>query len=309
MDSIISINVAQESNRSVLKDSFHNAPYKLVHYGARNSYDHLELIIMSASPGVMDGDTLTIHVNLQANTQLKLYTQAFNKLHPMIEGAQQHMDVIVEEEGLFQYIPHPTTPFKGSIYKTITNIHLQKHATLIWGDIICGGRIHMNESFAFSRLHSLTKVFFADGLRYFDNQYLAPKEQPIKKMLFLEGYTHQGTLLYASPYADELKLELDEILKAEYEEITYGFTSCADDMVMIRILGNDGELLYNFMTMLGQLCWDFTQHKITEKSEKPQEPISIPAGQIKKSPAQKKTIKKTRHKENKAAALKIDAYA
>jgi urease accessory protein len=292
MDSTIKINVAQENSRSVLKESFHNAPYKLVHYGSRNLHEHLELIIMSASPGVMDGDTLTIHMTLQPHSSLKLYTQAFNKLHPMQEGAQQLIEVNIKEDGLFQYIPHPTTPFKDSIYKTTNNIYLHKSATLIWGDIICGGRVHRNECFAFTRLHSLTKVHVNGIPRYIDNQYLAPKEQPIKKMLFFEGYTHQGTLLYASPYARELKLELDEILRVEYDEITYGFTSCADDMIMIRVLGYEGESLYNFMVMLGQLCWDYTTHKMEEKRTLSLTPIHQSTESAKKSSVPKQKAQK-----------------
>lgn len=38
-------------------------------------------------------------------------------------------------------------------------------------------------------------------------------------------------------------------------------------MVILRALGTDGELLYDFLHMLGQLCWDFTQHKLSEKKE------------------------------------------
>src|SRR5690606_2942451 len=74
-------------------------------------------------------------------------------------------------------------------------------------------------------------------------------------------------LLFSSSFAKDLKLELDEILAQEYEDITYGFTQAADDVVIFRALGNNGELLYDFLLMLGQLCWEFSQHKISEKNQ------------------------------------------
>ncbi len=267
MDSKIVLNVAREDGRSRLKESYHNAPYKLTHYGAAGLTDHLEMIIMSASPGIMDTDYLHIDVHVKEDAQLKLFTQSFNKLHPMKTGAGQHTDVHVDAGGVFHYIPHPVTPFKDSIFKASNHIHLAEDAVLMWGDIISVGRIHMKEAFEFDRLHTQTKIFRNGKLSFIDNQLMSPKSQPIQKMLFFEGYTHQATFLFSALFAQELKQELDEILTVEYNDISYGFTQASTDVVILRALGTDGELLYDFLHMLGQLCWDFTQHKLSEKKE------------------------------------------
>lgn len=267
MDSKIVINVAKEDGRSRLKESYHNAPYKLTHYGAANLTDHLEMIIMSASPGIMDTDHLHIDVHVKEEAQLKLFTQSFNKLHPMKTGASQHTDVQVAGGGILHYIPHPVTPFKDSIFKATNHIHLAEDAVLMWGDIISVGRIYMKEAFEFDRLHTQTKIFRSGKLAFIDNQLLQPKMQPIQKMLFFEGYTHQATFLFSALFAQELKNELDEILTVEYNDISYGFTQASSDVIMLRALGSDGELLYDFLQMLGQLCWDFTMHKLSVSKE------------------------------------------
>jgi len=267
MDSKIVLNVAKEDGRSRLKESYHNAPYKLTHYGAANLTDHLEMIIMSASPGIMDTDHLHIDVHVKEEAQLKLFTQSFNKLHPMKTGASQHTDVQVASGGILHYIPHPVTPFKDSIFKATNHIHLAEDAVLMWGDIISVGRIYMKEAFEFDRLHTQTKIFRSGKLAFIDNQLLQPKKQPIQKMLFFEGYTHQATFIFSALFAQELKNELDEILTVEYNDISYGFTQASSDVVILRALGSDGELLYDFLQMLGQLCWDFTMHKLSESKE------------------------------------------
>lgn len=260
MESVIQLNVAKEGTYSVLKESCHNAPYKLTHYGAPKLQEHLEMIIMSASPGIMDDDTLDIEINMKSETQLKLFTQSFNKLHPMKRGARQTTVARIAPNALFHYIPHPVTPFRDSIFKSDNNVYLEEDAVLIWADVIGAGRIHMNEAFVFNSLHSTTKIYRNNKLILMDNQFLSPAKQPITSLLFFEGYTHQATFIFSALFAKELKEELDEILTLEYSDITYGFTRAADDIVMLRALGNDGELLYDFMGMLGQLCWDFTQH-------------------------------------------------
>ncbi|OOG16669.1 hypothetical protein BWD42_20260 [Sphingobacterium sp. CZ-UAM] len=222
---------------------------------------------MSASPGIMDTDHLHIDVHVKEKAQLKLFTQSFNKLHPMKTGASQHTDVQVASGAIFHYIPHPVTPFKDSIFKATNHIHLAEDAVLMWGDIISVGRIYMKEAFEFNRLHTQTKIFRSGKLAFIDNQLLQPKKQPIQKMLFFEGYTHQATFLFSANFAQELKNELDEILTVEYNDISYGFTQASSDVVILRALGSDGELLYDFLQMLGQLCWDFTMHKLSESKE------------------------------------------
>jgi len=137
----------------------------------------------------------------------------------------------------------------------------------MWGDIISVGRIYMKEAFEFDRLHTQTKIFRSGKLAFIDNQLLQPKKQPIQKMLFFEGYTHQATFIFSALFAQELKNELDEILTVEYNDISYGFTQASSDVVILRALGSDGELLYDFLQMLGQLCWDFTMHKLSESKE------------------------------------------
>lgn len=261
MLSDIKINAEREGELTLLKDSHHNAPYKVIHYGSRHLHKHLELILMSASPGIMDEDEINIEVDVHEGAHLKLFTQSFGKLHPMVKGAVQNTVVNIKKDGVFKYIPHPVTPFSKSKFKTNNDIHLDESATLIWGDILASGRIHSGESFEFTSFHSVTRVFNKKKLVLLDNQLITPATQPVSSILFYEGYTHQATLIVVSPFAKELKSELDEILVGQYEQITFGFTECAPNAVMLRALGTDGVLLHDWLTTMGQLCWEFTMHK------------------------------------------------
>ncbi|PVH26606.1 urease accessory protein UreD [Sphingobacterium corticibacter] len=261
MESRININVERENQFSVLKESFHNAPYKLTHYGAPRAQPHLEMIIMSASPGIMDGDRLTINVNVKREAHMKLYTQSFNKLHPMKNGAFQDTIINLNENSVLHYIPHPVTPFKDSIFKAENSIHMDASSTLIWGDILGAGRIYMNEAFLFNKVHMRTSLYRNKQLIFTDNQCLKTADQPVRDMLFFEGYTHQATFIYSSPFATGMKAEMDEILAGEYEDISFGFTDAGENTILLRALGNDGELLYSFLSMLGQMCWEYTQHQ------------------------------------------------
>jgi urease accessory protein len=272
LKSKISVVGYEENGKTLLGDSYHNAPYKIIHYGSKNLRDHLEMIMMCASPGMMEGDELDIDVEVNKSAQMRLYTQSFSKIHPTGDvGAVQRMNVRIQEKGLFHFIPHPVTPFHDSTFRTTNTIHMQPDSTLIWGDIIASGRVHVGESFDFNLLHSVTKIYRGKKLIVMDNQRLTPKKHNLQSILYYEGFTHQATLIYVSPFGDLLKEELDEILAGQYQEITFGFTQCAPDAVMIRAMGNDGELLYEWLSEMGRLCWSFTQFQLEQEKKLQQE--------------------------------------
>ncbi|WP_206022291.1 urease accessory protein UreD [Pseudoflavitalea sp. G-6-1-2] len=281
-----------EDNKTMLQDSYFDIPYKIVHYGSRHLQDHLEIMMMCYSPGVMDGDNLHIDVHCPANTEMKLFTQSFNKLHPMEKGAVQHTEVRIDAGASFQYLPQPMIPFKNSLFDTTNEIRMKGNSHLIWGDIISGGRIHSGERFEFTRIHSKTKVYVDEKLIFFDNQLMQPTKQPIEDILFFEGHTHQGTLLIVSPYAVEFKAELDEILLAQFTDMIYGFTQCGPNAIMIRTLGESGDAMHEWLANIGDMCWSFIKYKQGNEEPAPViETIAAVAAAVKK-PAVKKTAKK-----------------
>lgn len=291
MLSTIKVNAEREGKQTVLKGSSCNAPYKVLHYGSRHFHKHLELIMLSATPGIMDEDEIDIEINVHEGAHLKFFTQSFGKLHPMEKGAIQRTKVQVKKEGIYKFTPHPVIPFANSKFKLYNEIHLDESATLIWGDIIASGRVHSGESFKFTRLHSVTKVYCNKKLVLLDNQLLEPGRQPFDSILFYEHYTHQATLIFVSPFAAELKAELDEILAVRYDEITFGFTQCAPNAVMIRAMGHEGGLLHDWLGAMGQLCWEFTMHKQgLDESESEQTPQQQAAEEI---PVEKKQPKRS----------------
>ena len=150
---------------------------------------------MSASPGIMDGDRLTIQVNVKPQAQMKLFTQSFNKLHPMKNGAFQDTIVNLKENSILHYIPHPVTPFKDSIFKAENSIHMDTSSTLIWGDILDAGRIYMNEAFLFNKVNMRTRVYRNNKLIITDQQCWKTAVQPVRHMLVFEGNTHQVTFI------------------------------------------------------------------------------------------------------------------
>jgi urease accessory protein len=215
----------------------------------------------------MDGDSLELTVDCTANSEMKLFTQSFNKLHPMKTGASQFSNIRVGKGALFQYLPHPTIPFKDAIFETSNEIHVEETGHLIWGDIISGGRIYSGEKFEFGKVHSHTKIYYGKKLIIYDNQLLQPGSQPISDMLFFEGFTHQATLIIVSSNAVALKTELDEMLIEQLTDLRYGFTLCTPNSIMLRALGTSGDAIYEWLGKLSKMCFSFIQFANDQRAQ------------------------------------------
>lgn len=286
----IVISCEREGAKTHLVDSLFDIPYKIVHYGSKLLQDHLEVMMMCYSPGVMDGDVLDMEVTCPERSEMKLFTQSFNKLHPMKKGAGQVTKVKVGENAIFQYLPYPMIPFKNAIFDADNVIELAQNSHLIWGDIISGGRIHSGERFEFTKIHNKTKIYRNGKLLFFDNQLMMPQKQPLEKMLFFEGHTHQGTLIIVSPYAKLFKSELDELLSEQFLDMSYGFSECGENALIIRTLGESGEAMHDWLGNIGKMCWSFIKHHMeNEPAITEVKPVKS-TKQTNKKPAAKKAV-------------------
>lgn len=288
ISSRIKISCKKEKTRTMLVDNYFDVPFKIVHYGSKLLQEHLELMMMSYSPGVMDGDSIEIDIHCPEKTEMKLFTQSFNKLHPMKKGAKQFTRVRVDEGAIFQFLPQPTIPFKDAIFQTTNEIHIHTGGHLIWGDIISGGRVHSGERFLFTKIHSKTKIYQHNKLVFFDNQLIEPQRQPVEDLLFFEGHTHQGTLILVSPFAASFKEELDALLTEQFTDMSYGFTQCSSNTLMIRSLGESGDAMHEWLGNVGNMCWSFIKYKTDQTAGKVQlKPAKKAEKAAKKTPSEK----------------------
>ncbi len=269
LSSKIFLSCHRSEEKTVLGERYFDIPYKLTHYGNVRDTDHLEMILMSSSPGIMGGDTLQQDIICEENAAFKYFTQSFNKVHPAhkSEGSKQICNFTLEAGAKFFYVPHPTIPYRDSSFEALNTIKMTSSSHLIWGDIISGGRIHSGERFELKKYHTKTKVYRDERLILFDNQLIEPSTQPIEDLLFFEGYTHQGTLLLISPYAEAFKKELDAILLEQFTDSSYGFTMCAENAIMVRIMGYSGEALHDWLFNIGNMAWSFFEYQEKEASE------------------------------------------
>lgn len=250
-ETILYIKAAVKDRITILEDVFFTAPYKI----AKPFFDHdngiLELVLMSASAGTMQGDRYNIKVALAPFARAALRGQSYNKIHRMKKGfASQRNLFILKEGSFFDYAPRPCIPFQDSSYQTITDCHLDSNSIFLYSEILACGKAKSGESFRFKQFRNRLCIYHGDELIYLENQYYDPACQNLQGIGFFEGYTHQATLgCFGDCITEKILDDLYGILHST-TGIDFGISQAYKHGIVVKILGDGGDFLEKVLSKL-----------------------------------------------------------
>lgn len=221
----------------------------------------LEVMVMSASAGIMAGDEQVERVQVGAGAALRVTTQSFEKVHRMEPGerARRVVHLAVEPGGYLDFSPQPQIPFADSAFEAQTEVDLaDATAVLVYEEVLSCGRAARGERFAYRsyRNHVIARV--AGAPVYLDNTRYEPSAMPLEGLGFYEGFSHLGTLLVVNAgiddaaYARARDALVDTVgviglgartpaAPAGPDEVAGGITRLGSGDVLVRILGNRAQ--------------------------------------------------------------------
>ncbi len=187
------IKAKNSGGRTVISECDFTSPLKIAKPFYRD--DCTEVMMMTASAGMLEGDLYNIGIDISENASLKFTGQSYTKLFKSDKtGSAQIVCINVERGGQLFYFPRPVIPFAGSVYSSETEIHLDAGSRFAMCDIISSGRTAMNERFLFIEYRSRTSVYVDGKLVFLDNLRLAPSEINLSGIGFFENYSHMGMM-------------------------------------------------------------------------------------------------------------------
>lgn len=253
MNAQLHILVGDRKGCSYLKQVYFTTPFKVADITEDKAQQDCHLMIMSSSPGVLDGDVNDIKIDVEKNCSLHLHTQAYQRLFNMQKGASQQMNVRMADGASFVYLPHPSVPHEQSIFTSRSNFYIGKNCSFVFGEILTCGRKLNGEAFLFSKYHSINQVFMNDALVIKENLLMQPAIINVHAIGQLEGYTHQASLIFLQKEADVKKLQalFIELLSAE-KNIEYGVTAAPVNGLIVRLLGQGAEQLHKLLIRLDE---------------------------------------------------------
>lgn len=246
MNASLDILVGRKAARTFLKSAYYTPPLKIADITENKKAGRLHLMLMSSSPGILDGDRYQLKIELEEDCSLQLHTQSYQRLFRMNRSASQSMEVHASSGASFCFLPHPVVPHAGSTFTSVNTIYLQENCSLVYGEIVTCGRKGSGETFLFSKFHSTTAIYIGKRLVVKENLLLQPAAVPLSAMGQLEGYTHQGSLVYLHPSAGIAALSAMITGQLSVQEgILCGVTQAPANGLIVRILGNKAEQLYD----------------------------------------------------------------
>lgn len=242
-----------QGGKTYLEKCFCTQPFKVLDITEDKRSETLQLMLMSSSPGILDGDEYNITIDVAAQSSLRLQTQSYQRLFQMKGGASQCMNVHLANESLFWFLPHPCVPHEGSHFTSKNNVYIEGNCCLIWGEVVTCGRKLSGEVFQFSHYHNLTKIFLNGRLVVKENLLINPSVTDVTGMGQLEGYTHQASLLFLHEAAQipQLIKELHQWLLLQ-DDICFGITTLPVNGLCVRIMGYKGEQLFTYLNAIAQ---------------------------------------------------------
>ncbi len=254
----LNITTGFKNGKSYLKDTFFTVPYHIVNVGQYQNNNSLYLMMMSSSPGILDTDEYHIVIKVISESRLQLQTQSYQRLFNMKQGSSQNMQVELEADSAFSFVPHPIVPHEKSKFRNHNIFRLKDNCLLTTSEIITCGRKHSGEVFRFSHFQNLTEVYYLDRLILKDNVHLEPQWAPLNTMVQLETYTHQAALIHIDTGGRPLVHDIErihEMLEA-HRDIIFGISEMAANGFVLRVLGNGAEEIFDCFKRVEKLLWE-----------------------------------------------------
>ncbi|WP_338875774.1 urease accessory protein UreD [Spirosoma sp. SC4-14] len=254
MKAKLHIQTAHREDRTVLKKAFFTPPFKVANVTEDKRSNLLKLMLMSSSPGILEGDVYQIQVDVAENCALELQTQSYQRLFSMKLGASQQTQIRLAANSAFCYLPHPTVPHEASRFSAINRIDMTDSSSLIWGEVLTCGRKLNGEVFHFSRYHNLTQVWLNQRLVVKENLLVEPDRMNVQAIGQMEGFTHQANLLYLHQQApvSTLSNTLHDYLNQQ-SDVLFGVTAAPVNGLVIRLLGHRAEQLHTCLKTIANL--------------------------------------------------------
>lgn len=238
------LEAAKKDNENYLKDVYFTAPFKIMKPFIKPD-GGLNVMILTASAGIMEGDTQEIEIKVGRDSSLECTSQAYEKIHKMKSGeAIRKTTISVEEKAEMNYTPLPTIPFADSAFRSETNIYLKDETSKFsMIEILASGRVATGESFKYRYYISKTNIRMGEKLIYRDNSIFNPQIFNMEDVGMFEVYTHLANLILCNYSMDDERIKIIREFLDNETDICAGVTRFYEDGVTIKILGNQSQKL------------------------------------------------------------------
>lgn len=171
----------------------------------------LWLYVITFGGGLVEGDNVSVDLNIGENCTVVVTTQASTKVYNSEEGlvTRQGLRGLVADGGLLAVLPDPVVCFKNAIYSQQQDFELSSNGNVVILDWFSAGRVAVGEVWDMTSYKSHNRVFVDGKLVYGDSISLSNgKSLTVKDSMC--GSVVLGSCVFVGPYFKEIKKRMQE---------------------------------------------------------------------------------------------------
>jgi len=147
---------AASAGRSVVSEAYASSPLRLLMPG--NHGRAAWVYTSSFGGGLVDGDRVSLDVDVDAGAAAFVSTQASTKVYRSVRGTRAELTARVGPDALLVIAPDPVVCFAASRYRQVQQFDLASTASLVAIDWMTSGRWASGERWAFREYHAQLSV-------------------------------------------------------------------------------------------------------------------------------------------------------
>lgn len=256
----LQFNTIRKDGKTVIGGAYFTAPIKIMKpFDMGNGY--IKVMILSASAGMLEGDSQEMQLTIGDGTGVELVSQSFEKIHRMGDGfARRNCTIRVGRDAYMGFLPQPVIPFAGSAFENRIEVFLEDDTSVfVLNEILSCGRYASGELFQYRFYRSLTSVYRNERLIYRDNVCFEPDHMQMDGMGMYEGYTHLASVvLFNFRMNDSLIAKLRTLVHAT-PGVAGGISRLQSGDCAIKVLGMGAQKLQELCSRIVTLAGDARQ--------------------------------------------------
>ena len=230
-------------DKTVLADLYQRAPCRVL-FPATEVDEPIQSVLLTTSGGLTGGDRTRVGMEVGANAQATLTTQAAEKIYralPDTGDALVRVDIRVGDGAWAEWLAQETIVFEGSRLRRLFTADVAATGRLLAVESIVFGRTAMGESFDTGLLHDAWRIRRGGRLAWADALHLEGDVRSLRSApLGFGPNVACSTVLYAGADAPQQLLEARELLGES--PLPCGATSL-DGIMLVRIMAADAAEL------------------------------------------------------------------
>jgi urease accessory protein len=231
------------AGKTVLADLYQRAPCRVL-FPTTEVDEPIQSVLLTTSGGLTGGDRTRVGIEVRANAQATLTTQAAEKIYralPDTGDALVRVDMRVGDGAWAEWLAQETIVFEGSRLRRLFAADVAATGRLLAVESIVFGRAAMGENFDTGLLHDAWRISRGGKLVWADALHLEGDVRSQRTAPWGFGTSVAcSTLIYAGADAPQQLLEARRLL--DQCNLPCGATSL-DGIMLVRIMAADASEL------------------------------------------------------------------